>query len=337
MSLPADLEAHGDASSQPYQFEAVTWMVLCPPMSNLDTLLRWTTRRNMRRLAVGLGAGSGVFAVIGAFSSSHAAVVVGCGAASGVLSMIAALLMNDRFCNGDVESRVRTGSQNGTELVELEVVSQEVPNRSQFSGRHSSGIGELETLDNGSIHSSRYSPNNDAVALAHSKHEQEPLEDEIGSIDIGTVSQGAIEASTQAPEDRTRESTPTTRIPPHDEPKAQPNSTTLALDLENNSSLHHRNVPLGPSDVAGVENQLRRLYNISPAVPVDLYAIPDPLCPPFTQIAIIQIAIWSSEQRKLTQAQIWSRIEQRFRIESVKEAKKWKVSTVSCLLLPNSH
>ncbi|KAL0067756.1 Forkhead box protein D2 [Marasmius tenuissimus] len=252
--------------------------------------------------------------------------------------------MNDRFCNGDVEFRVRTGSQNGTELVELEVVSQEVPNRSQFSGRHSSGIGELETLDNGSIHSSRYSPNNDAVALAHSKHEQESLEDEIGSIEcgtpstiletvlidihssIGTVSQGAIEDSTQAPEDRTRESTPTTRIPPHDEPKAQPNSTTLALDLDNNSSLHHRNVPLGPSDVAGVENQLRRLYNISPAVPVDLYAIPDPLCPPFTQIAIIQIAIWSSEQRKLTQAQIWSRIEQRFRIESVEEAQKWKTN-----------
>ncbi|KAK1219049.1 hypothetical protein PQX77_018239 [Marasmius sp. AFHP31] len=79
--------------------------------------------------------------------------------------------------------------------------------------------------------------------------------------------------------------------------------------------------------VADVEGQLRRLYNISPNRPVDLYAIPDPPGPSFTQISITQFAIWSSEERKLTQAQIWSRIEQRFQsVRDPETAKKWKAN-----------
>ncbi|KAL0064458.1 hypothetical protein AAF712_008622 [Marasmius tenuissimus] len=79
--------------------------------------------------------------------------------------------------------------------------------------------------------------------------------------------------------------------------------------------------------VAEVDSQLRRLYNIPPNQPVNLYAISDPPDPSFTQIAITQFAIWSSEDKKLTQAQIWSRIEQRFRsVRDPETAKKWKAN-----------
>ncbi|KAK1236376.1 hypothetical protein PQX77_000360 [Marasmius sp. AFHP31] len=72
-----------------------------------------------------------------------------------------------------------------------------------------------------------------------------------------------------------------------------------------------------------VENQLRRLYNIPFPQPVNLHAVPDPPAPPFTLIAITQIAIWSSPERRLTQAQIWTRIEQRFHSDTV---KNWKAN-----------
>ncbi|KAK1221996.1 Forkhead box protein D2 [Marasmius sp. AFHP31] len=260
--------------------------------------------------------------------------------------------MQDRICDGDVESRTRTGSQNETDDVELEVVSQEAPNCSQLSGRHIRGNSEPETLDDGSIHSSRYSPNDDAVASAHSTREPEFLKDETGSIEygspstilktalidirssVGTVGLEAVEAFIQ---DKRRGPTLTTRISPHDEPKAQSNPTTSVLDIDNNKSLRRRNVPLSLSDVIDVENQLRRRLNIPFPVPVDLNAIPDPPCPPFTHIAIIQLAIWSSVHRRLTEAQLWSRIEQRFSLFDPKTAEKWKVSATSCLVLLNDH
>ncbi|KAJ8088399.1 hypothetical protein PM082_022472 [Marasmius tenuissimus] len=74
------------------------------PMSMLKTLdLRSKNRRQLRRLGAGLGAGSGAFAVIGAFSGSNSTVTVGCGVTSGVLSTGAALLMYSCSSDEDIE------------------------------------------------------------------------------------------------------------------------------------------------------------------------------------------------------------------------------------------
>ncbi|KAJ8088405.1 hypothetical protein PM082_022478 [Marasmius tenuissimus] len=105
-----------------------------------NILLRLKTRRRMRRLIAGLGAGSGAFAVIGAFSGSHATVAIGCGAASGVLSMSAALLMQDRLCDADIESGAgrqaeidsRRGSQSEDGNAEHAPISQEREHPSPF-------------------------------------------------------------------------------------------------------------------------------------------------------------------------------------------------------------
>ncbi|KAL0576902.1 hypothetical protein V5O48_005083 [Marasmius crinis-equi] len=64
---------------------------------------------------------------------------------------------------------------------------------------------------------------------------------------------------------------------------------------------------------AEVEAKLRRLYDIPPNRPIDLNVIPDPPSGSFTHIGIAQIAIWSSEHHRLTQAEIYERIERRFR------------------------
>ncbi|KAL0067701.1 Forkhead box protein B1 [Marasmius tenuissimus] len=101
-------------------------------------------------------------------------------------------------------------------------------------------------------------------------------------------------------------------------PTAVPGHIPRNIQFQTNNPVLGRNI-----GVLDVENQFRRLYNIPHTRPVDLYAVPDPPSPPFTQVAITQIAIWSSEERKLTQAQIWERIEQRFQSETV---KKWKAN-----------
>ncbi|KAK1230227.1 hypothetical protein PQX77_006692 [Marasmius sp. AFHP31] len=109
-------------------------------------------------------------------------------------------------------------------------------------------------------------------------------------------------------------------------PYYSPHPATGALDIAEDD---HTPAPVLGIDIsiADVDSQLRRLYNIPPNHPVDLNAIPDLPVPPFTQIAITQFAIWSSKHRRLTQAEIWSRIEERFPwVRNPETAKKWKAN-----------
>ncbi|KAK1235329.1 hypothetical protein PQX77_001457 [Marasmius sp. AFHP31] len=103
-------------------------------------------------------------------------------------------------------------------------------------------------------------------------------------------------------------------------PAVLPGHIPRNIQIQTNHSVLSRDSDISNLDV---ENQLRRLYNIPFPQPVDLRAIPDPPTSPFTQIAITQIAIWSSPERRLTQAQIWTQIEQRFHSDTV---KKWKAN-----------
>ncbi|KAK1231522.1 hypothetical protein PQX77_005354 [Marasmius sp. AFHP31] len=107
--------------------------------------LRWRSRRQAGRLAKALGAGSGVTAVIGAVSGSHA--TIGCGVTSGVLSIGAALLLQERSCNGDVESGTGRGPEQNEEHIELGAVTQATSisrNSSQPSQRHANNMSESE-------------------------------------------------------------------------------------------------------------------------------------------------------------------------------------------------
>ncbi|KAK1231519.1 hypothetical protein PQX77_005351 [Marasmius sp. AFHP31] len=104
--------------------------------------LRWRSRRQAGRLAKALGAGSGVTAVIGAVSGSYAA--VGCGVTSGVLSIGAALLLQERSCDGDIESgSAGRGSEHNEEHIGLGAVTQ-ANSSLQPSQGHANGIGEPE-------------------------------------------------------------------------------------------------------------------------------------------------------------------------------------------------
>ncbi|KAL0062019.1 Forkhead box protein B1 [Marasmius tenuissimus] len=134
-----------------------------------------------------------------------------------------------------------------------------------------------------------------------------------------TVDAGYYEAST-----RGATSPGAVAYPGH--PYYTPHPTTGALGIAGDDQSHAPVLGLDIS-IADVENQLRRLYNIPPNRHVDLNAIPDPPGPPFTQIAITQFAIWSSQYRRLTQAEIWSRIEQRFQsVRDPETTKKWKAN-----------
>ncbi|KAK1217223.1 Forkhead box protein D2 [Marasmius sp. AFHP31] len=102
-----------------------------------------------------------------------------------------------------------------------------------------------------------------------------------------------------------------------------PRPATGALHIARDDQMREPVLGLDIS-VEQVDNQFRELYDISPNRPVDLNAVPDPPGPLFTQGVIIQLAIWSSKGRKLTQAEIWQRIERRFPSVRDREKAKWK-------------
>ncbi|KAK1231934.1 hypothetical protein PQX77_004927 [Marasmius sp. AFHP31] len=65
--------------------------------------------------------------------------------------------------------------------------------------------------------------------------------------------------------------------------------------------------------LADAESRLRRVHNFRPGVPLSLSSIPDPPPSDMHQDTLVQIAIWSSPQRRLLASEIYAAIEARFR------------------------
>ncbi|KAL0063943.1 hypothetical protein AAF712_009133 [Marasmius tenuissimus] len=65
--------------------------------------------------------------------------------------------------------------------------------------------------------------------------------------------------------------------------------------------------------LAEAESRLRRVHNFRPGVPLALSSIPDPPPSDMHQDTLVQIAIWSSPQKRLLASEIYAAIEARFR------------------------
>ncbi|KAG7090232.1 hypothetical protein E1B28_011832, partial [Marasmius oreades] len=77
--------------------------------------------------------------------------------------------------------------------------------------------------------------------------------------------------------------------------------------------------------VPAVESIFRETYSIPNTIPVHINSIPDPPPPSFTYVALTQIAIWSSQERRLTLADIYYVLGNRFtHLRNPDTITRWK-------------
>ncbi|KAL0564484.1 hypothetical protein V5O48_017560 [Marasmius crinis-equi] len=205
----------------------------------MTTTERTTKRRRMRRVVAGLGAGSGAFAVVGAFSGSDSTLTAVCGAASGVLSIGAALLMVDCSSDRDIEC----GREE--ESVELQETPPETPTSSSSSSSEWSARDEPETpTSDVAIDSIRYSPNHNVVELTHERLQEDHPNKEtlVKSVDVGTVSLGPVDFPVKPLEENSTNSTSTPNQSSQQNDYATSTSTTL--DGAGHGRLRRRSNPV---------------------------------------------------------------------------------------------
>ncbi|KAJ8072124.1 hypothetical protein PM082_015682 [Marasmius tenuissimus] len=111
---------------------------------------------------------------------------------------------------------------------------------------------------------------------------------------------------------------------PHNSPQVSaPTSTYVAPS----DSKRGRPPTLGVDiSLAEAESRLRRIHNFRPEVPLALSSIPDPPPSDMQLDTLVQIAIWSSPQRRLLASEIYAAIEERFRSFSGVANQLWRRS-----------